>query len=434
MTKFKHLDAEKRWHIEHGLRNHASFKQLARELDVAPSTIKREVFERAQESLKGAALRVTNRCIHRTHCKEVQLCKEQPNCLRKCSLCRLCNKVCEKFREELCPRLAKAPYVCNGCEKERMCTLRKVFYIASAAEKEARTMLVESRRGANISEEELRRIEKCLANGIGKGQSIHHILTHHRDELTVSDKTVYRYIDANLVSVRNGDLPRKPYIKPRKDSTKQLTHKVDTKCRIGRTIEDYDNVCENEGPFPRILMDTVIGRVGGKVLLTLHFCESNLMLGRLMPNKTSAAVIEAFNDLQNRLGLDAFRILFPIILTDNGTEFSNPTRLENTPEGDPRTRIFYCDTYNSNQKAEIERNHELLRCILPKGSSFDNFTQADIDLALSHINSYTRPKFNDRIPYHLFAAHYGPEILDRLNQTLITPDAITLKPALLKRS
>ena len=433
MKKFKHLTDEMRKHIERGLQDHASFKRLARELGVHPSTIKREVFERAQESQKGAAHRVTNRCIHRTHCTERQLCANQPDCLRKCSLCRLCNTVCKKFKEELCPRLAKPPYVCNGCERERMCTLRKMFYIASVAERNARELLVETRRGANISEEELGKLEKFLANGVHNGQSIHHILTHHRDALTVSDKTVYRYISARLLSIRNGDLPRKPYVKPRKTSSKQLIHKVDAKCRIGRAIEDYIQVCETEGPFPRILMDTVIGRVGGNVLLTLHFCESNLMLAILMPNKSSASVIEAFNGLQERLGLATFRALFPIVLTDNGTEFSNPLRLENAPDGAPRTRIFYCDAYNSNQKAEIERNHELLRLILPKGSSFDHLTQADVDLALSHINSYTRPKFNNRIPYHLFAAHHGPDILVRLNQTLIHPDAITLKPTLLKR-
>ena len=125
-----------------------------------------------------------------------------------------------------------------------------MIYIASGAEKNAHSLLVETRRGANISEEELRKLEMLLANGIKKGQSIHHILTSHRDELTVSDKTVYRYISARLVSIRNGDLPRKPYIKPRKPSTKMLIHKVDTKCRIGRTIEDYHSTCENEDPFP----------------------------------------------------------------------------------------------------------------------------------------------------------------------------------------
>lgn len=432
MSKFKHLTEEMRKHIEQRLREHASFKQLARELGVSPSTIKREVFERAVESHKGAAHRVSNRCIYRRQCTERQLCLDKPNCVRKCSICSQCNKVCKKFKEELCPRLANPPYVCNGCEKEHMCTLRKMFYIASEANRMARQQLVETRRGANISEEGLLKLSNLLSNGIKKGQSIHHILTHHRDELTVSDKTVYRYVSARLVSVRDGDLQRKVYIKPRKSSVR-LIHKVDTKCRIGRTIEDYINTCENEGPFPRILMDTVIGRVGGKVLLTLHFCESNFMLGILMPNKSSASVIEAFNGLQERLGLANFRVLFPLILTDNGTEFSNPVRLENAPDGAPRTRIFYCDAYNSNQKAEIERNHELFRLICPKGTSFDQLSQADIDLAFSHINSYTRPKFNDRIPYHLFAAHYGIQILDTLNQTLIHPDAIILKPLLLNR-
>ena len=45
----------------------------------------------------------------------------------------------------------------------------------------------------------------------------------------------------------------------------------------------------------------------------------------------------------DRLGLDIFRALFPVILTDNGVEFQNPDELEHTPTtvGEPRSSTAF---------------------------------------------------------------------------------------------
>ncbi len=55
-----------------------------------------------------------------------------------------------------------------------------------------------------------------------------------------------------------------------------------------------------------------------------------------------------------------------------------------------RTKVFYCDPSAPYQKGACEVNHELMRRILPKGSSFDDLTQEDIFLMMDHINSYKR--------------------------------------------
>ena len=44
-----------------------------------------------------------------------------------------------------------------------------------------------------------------------------------------------------------------------------------------------------------------------------------------------------------------------------------------------RTRIYYCNPSAPYQKAEIEVGHEFIRRILPKGRSFDELTQADVE-------------------------------------------------------
>ena len=78
---------------------------------------------------------------------------------------------------------------------------------------------------------------------------------------------------------------------------------------------------------------------------------------------------------------------FPIILTDNGTEFSAPLELEFNSEGISRTRIFYCNPTASYQKGMIEKNHEFIRYVIPKGTTMDNFSQSDITKMIKHINS-----------------------------------------------
>ena len=131
------------------------------------------------------------------------------------------------------------------------------------------------------------------------------------------------------------------------------------------------------------------------------------------------------NNLQNEL---------LIILTDNGSEFSNPTAIEVNPNtGEVRTQIFYCDPGRSDQKGSCEVNHEMIRRVLPKGISFDNLNQEDINKLMSHINSYKRKKLNDQSPYDLFSLMYGQDIANKLGIYKINPNDINLKEDLLKK-
>ena len=125
-----------------------------------------------------------------------------------------------------------------------------------------------------------------------------------------------------------------------------------------------------------------------------------------------------------------FRMLFPVTLTDNGSEFSNPSAIESAPDGSRRTSVFYCDACASWQKGGIERGHEFLRMVLPKGTDFDGLTREDVNLVLSHANSYSRPSREDKSPYDLFAFRYGTDLLDRLGIRRIAPGDIVLKPSL----
>ena len=161
------------------------------------------------------------------------------------------------------------------------------------------------------------------------------------------------------------------------------------------------------------------------------------MLAFLRDANTSQSVIDIYDKLDATLGAKLFDKLFPVIVTDNGSEFSNPKKIEyreHAPAGSSylRTRVFYCDAGCPYQKGAIEVNHELIRRVLPKGSSFDDLTQDDVNRMMDHINSYKRKKLNDRSPYETFSFHYGEEVLKLLGCTPVAAEDILLKPTLLK--
>ena len=429
MAKNKHLTKEDRFKIEQLLGGRVPLKKIAAELGKDRTTISREIRSRIVESNKGAACRITNRCVKRRTCTIVQLCEDKPDCTRKCSTCKSCNTVCNEFVEEVCQKLSRPPYVCNGCPEEHRCVLKKKYYFHKKAHEKYRNVLVESRAGANITESGLAYLDELVSPLILRGQSVHHIAKHNADKLEVSEKSVYRYVAGGLLSARNIDMPRVCRLKPRK--SKPVAYKVDKKCRIGRTHDDYLEFIQSTG-LPTVQIDTVIGRVGGKVLLTLLLDTCDFMLAFIRDRNTSQSVIDIFDCLDKILGREMFSRIFGVCLGDNGTEFSNPKALEYDAASVQRMRLFYCDPNAAYQKPNIEVSHELIRRVLPKGASFDSLNQGDIDLMMSHINSYSREKLGDKSPYDLFCFLHNDDLAGSLNIKRIPPNEILLKPRLLK--
>lgn len=180
-------------------------------------------------------------------------------------------------------------------------------------------------------------------------------------------------------------------------------------------------------------MDSVEGRKGGKVLLTIYFRNSSLMLAFIRDSNTAKSVSEIFDLLYERLGHYNFTKLFQVILTDRGSEFTNPLAIEFNKDNERRTHIFYCDPQRSDQKGSCEVTHEMIRRILPKKSSFDNLTRDDITLMMSHINSYNRKKLNNQSPHQLFSFINSGDILEMLGIKAIPVNEINLTPLLLKK-
>lgn len=429
--------------IESMLKDGNTIYAIAKKLSRPASTIMREIKARAVKSDKGAAYRVTNRCAFKMQCDKRNICAHCPyDTKRQCKFCRQCNSICKEFTEQKCERLDKAPFVCNGCKDENKCVLRKRFYIHSKAHESYRTILSQSRSGANISEGERIAFDALLHEMTGKGQSVYAVMTNNPDKFSISLKTCYRYINSGLLTTKRHNLPNACKMKPR--SAKSVEHKVDKRCRIGRTRDDYLKFIEENPGLRVVQMDTVEGVKGGKALLTLMFNPFGFMLAFLLENKTSECVIEAFRNIRSKLksrfgedmGREMFAKLFPVILTDNGTEFSNPARIEFDDDGSRLSFLFYCNPRASYEKAQCERNHVELRRVLPKATdyheatSFDSLSQDDVSLMMSHVNSYVRKAIKG-IPYDLFAKEYGEDVASLFGISRIDPNDVTLKPSLL---
>jgi len=430
MSKF--FSYEERLHLQSYLKEGFSFKEISRRLGKDPSTISREVRKYSSEIATGYPGQPHNTCRNRRSCTRRKICAEK--CSRSsiyCKHCPLCNQSCPDYIEEVCWARYRAPYICNGCTVIGKCSLVKTFYDAERAHIKANEVISESRSGLCVSEQEVLRLNHILTPLVLQGQSLHQIYINYKDELMCSEKTMYNYVDACIFDVRNIDLPRKVRFRER---YKKPEFKVDRSCRIGRTYEGFEKFIEKYPDTAVVQMDTVIGSKGGKCLLTIHFVNSSFMLAFLRDANTSKSVTDIFAYLYELLGDKYFKNLFPVLLTDNGSEFSNPKAIEEPDilQG-KKTRVFYCDAGKPYQKGAIEVNHELIRRILPKGTSFDQLTQDDIDLMMNHINSYKRKKLNNRSPYETFSFYHGEEVLVKLGCKPVQAGDIKLKPSLLKK-
>lgn len=432
MNKNRHLTQEERNIIEQRLISKESFKCIGRELDKDPTTIAKEVKNHIQFRRIGCYGRPFNDCLHRRGCPVKHLC-DKPKCNRNCCFCSSlsCSSLCPDYHQGICSKLSKPPYVCNGCEDKNSCTLEKRIYSATHAQKEYEAVRSESRQGLQITEEEALRLDSLISPLLMKGQSLHHICANHADEIMLDERSLYNYVDAGIFSAKNIDMPRVVRMGRRKK--KKDIFKVDKKCRLGRTYQDFLKYMAECPDLPIVEMDSVEGKKGGKVLLTLHFTIPQFMLAFIRDANTSQSVIDIFNQLYTELQPDVFRRLFPVLLGDNGSEFSNPSAIENDSQGQQRTHVFYCDPQASYQKGAAENNHTFIRRIVPKRTTLDNFTQQDITLMMNHINSYGRSNLGDKTPYEIFATLYGEDVLRGMGAELIPPDKITLHPSLLKK-
>lgn len=412
----KHLTYDERNFIETGLNNGRNFTEISKDINKDRRTISREVLKHRFRKNPSGFNNSNNLCKNRHECKKFDCTKKQ-----KC------------YEEEICYRLTGAPYVCNGCEQKNRCRKIKYYYYSKFANDEYSEKLRESRCGIDLSKEEAYELDKLITPLIKeKHQSISHIYANHPDEISFSRTTMYNYVDLGVFSFKNIDLPRKVKYKKRKENEKKRKRR-ETAIRKGRTYEDFKEYIEKHPECSIVEMDTVEGIKGGKVFLTLMIRQSKFMLIYLMDNKTMECVEEAFKNIKKTLGIEKFKKVFEVVLTDNGSEFFNPMSIEKDEETEEIvSHVFYCDPSASWQKGAIEKNHEYIRYVLPKGSSFNELTQEKVNILMSNINSTSRDILNGNTPYDATLLMLDEETIEKLGVIKITADEVNLSPKLLK--
>ena len=428
----KHLTLSDRSYIESSICKGKSFIDIAKYLCKDPSSIGKEVLKHRVYSGSHYKSKFNNYCAKRLDCNKTHICLKCSKYYYKdyrCANCMKCNTSCKDFVKEMCKKITSSPYVCNGCEKQKKCHLDKYFYTALTAEKDYMTNLIETRQGINIDENKLKIIDATITPMIKNGHSPYQVLANNKD-INLSVKTIYNYIDAGALSVKNLNLPKKTKYKKRHSHNKSINNKL---IFANKTYKDFQDYITKHPKEEVVEMDTVIGTTSSKkVLLTMLFRSSRLMIAFLLDRLHYLNVVEVFDYIEYNLGAASMYDLMPTILTDRGFEFTHPHELEYGINELKRTKIFYCDAMSPYQKGAIEKNHEYIRKFLPKGSSFDNLTQDNINLMLSHINSTKREILNNMSPIEVFLQKNDDFILELLDIKQIPPDKIILKNNLLK--
>ena len=202
--------------------------------------------------------------------------------------------------------------------------------------------LKERRQGYDLTTGQLKIINELASPMIKRGCSPYHIKQTYGDRLPVSETTLRRMIRGSVLDARDIDLREVVKRKERK-----ATRNKDRLARIKVSKLDhlYSDYLEyiKEREVHTVEMDCVEGKKDEKAtLLTLHFKEAFLQIAIIMDEQTSEKVVEALDKIEKLLGTDLFKEMFPLILTDNGHEFSDIKGMERSVSGGQRTKIFFC--------------------------------------------------------------------------------------------
>ena len=431
------MDLSDRIAIETGISNKDSFKKIGKLLHRHPSTISHEIKENRTFIAGNYFLRKDCRFV-RQHVQH-HVCGDE-SCEENCCRCRSvdCQKYCEKYVSRACHKFEKPPYVCNNCSEKKLCSKDKYIYSAKYADAAVTRRRSESRQGIRISDEKKSEMDELITRLVKKGQPLTHIYAEHENEMPVCLRTLYNYIDDGELTVKNIDLRRKTGYKKRGKGHQPSLGFANMEFRQGRTYTDFEYAMKIKYTEDEVVeMDTVKGvREQGKRLLTMIFRKNNVMLLFLMPDGKAESVKRVFDYLEAGLGIELFQRLFPVILTDNGSEFKKVDELELTSDETGflvyRTSLFYCDPMASWQKGCIEKNHEFIRYAIPKKKSLNPYNQDDITLLMNHINSIKRPGLGNKSPYELVEEDDEDfhELMRLLKMHLIPPDEVHLMPDL----
>ena len=375
MKKWKHISYDQRKSISSGIAHNMKLKYISELLDLDPTSISREVKR--------------NRFI-------VEPIKQNNSC---------------------CPMLKRWPFVCTNCKNRyKDCPFNKFIYNAKKAQNFADYNLKSSRRGLDINSDDFKQLDTIIKTGIDNNKSIYQIKIENKDNIDKSVTTLYRYINKGYLTTKRIDLPYAVKFKKRKHNKKyeySENNKID---RTGHTYLDYlAFLHKNPGIYVWQLDFLGAIKTDNNNILTFILPNLQFTLLDIINRPNSNKVVEFFDKLEDKIGFNAFKALFPVILTDRDPNFSDIEGIcFSKITGEERCKLFFCDPYVSNQKPNVENMNKQIRLFFPKGKSVDKYSKNDIkqinytllNKPLKSLDSYT--------PKDAFIKVFDKDLFNRL--------------------
>jgi len=425
---YEHFTREDRDRLQGHLAKGLRCADIAARLGKDPTSVSREVKRnRTSDGVRHGMEKNCLRCARFKECDLEGLCGDF--CLgRGCKTCmrKDATAFCPGHEPTACRKTTRFPHVCNGCRMRSSCKFERFTYSAKIAQSKADIAASEPRRGYDLTGRELGEIDELVTPLMLRGLSLNSIYLAHAGEIPVELKTLYTMVNRGDVGpgrMHGVEMVRR---KPRRRSKPKSGNRVPRASLEGRSWADFCALDEDERDA-RWEMDTVIGRPGGRCLLTLLHRLTRLQLALLLAGCTQAEVGAALDALSCLPGSPFAPGRRALVLTDNGGEFFDAEGIE----ADGRIRLYYCEPYSSWQKGAAERGHRLYRRIVPKGASFDGLDRAGCALMMSHVNSLPREVLGGRSPLDLAVPMFGGEFFEALGVERLEPDDVLLLPSLL---
>ena len=144
-------------------------------------------------------------------------------------------------------------------------------------------------------------------------------------------------------------------------------------------------------------LDTVIGRLGGAVLVTAVERKTRFSVIALAPNKTAEAVKNALLKALTPLAASVKTLTY-----DNGKEFALHEEIALALNA----KSYFAHPYHSWERGLNENTNGLIRQYAPKGSSFDGMTHVDVKKIMEKLNDRPRKCLDFNTPNQvLFGIH-----------------------------
>ena len=420
-----HMSISDRQIIEKGINNGSSKKSISDTIGKDCSTVGKEIK------------------THRFKSYSCSLALECKNYV-KCNHFRLCKADCIDYVAFECKRRDRSPGACNGCENMHKCRFNKYKYDASIAQNEYEKSLVEARQGFNITKEEIIKIGNIIKPLLDQGQSPYEIINDNKEAISISEKTLYTYIETGLfksVGINIGPLDLRRQVNRKISKNKAVLYKPrhDFSYLKGRKYEDYEAYIEINPNANIVQMDTVYNDISnGPFIQTFKFLKYGFQFYIYHLEKMAENINNGVLLLETILGRELFNQEVEVLLADRGSEFYGLPNIEIREDGTIRCRIFYCDPMMSCQKGSCENMHTELRYILPKETDLYDLglnNQDDLNLVTSHVNSASKEKLNGKSPLELME-FLNPNLFKKFLDfgiVKINKDKVTLKPYLLKK-